>query len=77
VTGAGHGRVQAAPKVTQSAVQVIDTLVQSLDPAVVSKLTEEGGQEVDDVTEVPVRSRSSASSCLSATTSRPLASSWR
>lgn len=35
-------------------MQVIDTLVQSLDPAVVSKLTEEGGQEVDDVTEVPV-----------------------
>jgi hypothetical protein len=54
VTGAVMEGFKLPPKVTQSAVQVIDTLVQSLDPAVVSKLTEEGGQEVDDVTEVPV-----------------------
>jgi hypothetical protein len=79
VTGAVMEGFKLPPKVTQSAVQVIDTLVQSLDPAVVSKLTEEGGQEVDDVTEVPVPLSvlRQLPVCLSATTSRPLASSWR
>lgn len=54
VTGAVMDGFKLPPKVTQSAVQAIDTLVQSLDPAVVSKLSEESGHEADDATEVSV-----------------------
>lgn len=54
VTGVATDGYKLPPKVTQSAVAVIDTLVNSLDAAVVSKLTEEGDAAADDETKVSV-----------------------